>query len=363
MKVRFLNLSVTDPDERKAFHQALDNILDHGLLVLGPEVERFEESISRYTSSPYAIGVGSGSDAIFLALKALGINVGDEVITSCMSFVATANAISLTGAKPVFADLGEDLNIDPDSIRSLITPKTKAIIPVHYGGLMADMAEIQKIADEFKLQVVEDASQAFGATAGGRYAGTLGDIGAISLNPMKILAGMGEAGIVLTANETLRLKLETLRYNGLEDRKLCRWPSTNARLDTLQAAFLQYRLEQVNDLIQKRREIASYYRQSFGHLVSCPKDIEERKHVYYTFNILTEHRDALLAHLTQNDIESKVYHPIISHEPAYKQAECRTTNANKLFAKKLAIPCHEKLSDNEVQFVVDTILQFFENHE
>ena len=361
MKVRFLNLSVNDVDERKNYLDAIEGVLKHGQLVIGPEVGDFERKIEEFYGSKYAVGVSSGTDALFIGLKALGIKEGDEVIVTPMSFVASANAISLAGAVPVFADIGTDLNIDPDCIVEQISPRTKAIMPVHYGGKMADMPNIMEIGEKHGLHVVEDASQAFGANLKGKKAGTFGKIGCISLNPMKLLAALGEAGVILTDEEDLRNRVESLRYNGLIDRSHCHWIGTNGRLDTIQAAILIHKLKNVEQLIKKRKEIANYYTEKFSKWLTCPKDTVG-EHVYYSYTILCSERDELKDFLTKKGIEVKIYHPVIPDEPAYKAiARGSFQNARKLFNQKLCLPCHENMSQEEVEFVVDSVSAFYES--
>jgi len=279
-----------------------------------------------------------------------------------MSFVASANAISLTGATPVFADVKDDFNICPSSIKKLITNKTKAIMPIHYGGKIADMNEINAIADEFNLQVIEDASQAFGAQYYGKYAGTLSHIGAISLNSMKILAALGDAGLILlNNNDKLYKEILSLRYNGLDENKACQKVSTNAKMDTIQAAVLLERINTVDLLIKRRREIASKYTKSLFNFVRVPTLEKHKKDVYFTYTILTEHRDTLLNYLTINHIEAKIYHTNLMDENAYKKHKGECKNARQLSKKKLALPCHENMSNSQVSYVIDTIISFFNN--
>ena len=362
MKVRYLNLSVIDIDQRRELMEAIEKVLIHGQIVLGPEVTEFEDNFAKFCGSPYAVGVNSGTDALYLGLKALDIGPGDEVITSNMSFVASANAIVLTGAIPILADVLDDFNMDPKSVESLITSNTRLIMPVHYAGKMMNMTSICEIAKKHNIQIMEDASQAFGATLEGIPAGTFGPLGCISLNPMKLLAGIGEAGVVLVKDEDLRDRLVALRYNGLIDRKHCHLISTNGRLDTLQAAILIKRLSRVTAIIERRREIAAYYHERLQHLVVCPIEEVGTKHVYYSYTILTSFRDELKAFLESKNIEVKINHPVIMDEPAYRgHVIGEGDNARRLFAQKLALPCHEKMSDKEIEYVAASVCEFINN--
>ena len=362
MKVQFLDLSVSKNEDRKELLGAIDQVLRHGQIVLGQEVTEFEEKVAAYCGSKYAVGVNSGTDALFLGLKALDIGSNDEVITSSMSFVASANSIALTGATPVFADINDDLNMDPENLEALITSRTKVIMPVHYAGKIADMPAIQEIAERHGVCVVEDASQAFSAERNGQKAGTFGRIGCISLNPMKILAGIGEAGIVLTNDRRIKDKLIALRYNGLIDRQNCNWVSTNGRLDTIQAAILTKRLFHVEKIVKRRREIADFYNQKLKSLVECPKEEPGCNNVYYTYTVLSSEREKLKTFLESKDIEVKIYHPVIADEPAYKKSAIgKWNNARNLFKKKLALPCHEKLTNEEIKYVAYSVREFFNN--
>lgn len=253
MKVPFLDLRITDDKEKAELLGAIGNVFSHGRIVLGPEVKEFEEHMARYCGRRFAIGVNSGTDALYLALRAAGIGAGDEVITTSLSWIATANAIALTGATVVFADIQEDLNIDPVSIKKLITKKTKAIVPVHYTGKVCRMDEIMALARDHQLSVVEDASQAFGASNNGRKAGSFGALAAFSMNAMKVFASCGEAGAIVLDDEKMYHRLAALRYNGTVNREECIDVSLNGRIDTIQAAVLLKRLPRVDGIITRRR--------------------------------------------------------------------------------------------------------------
>ncbi len=213
-RVAFLDLRVLDDDERAELMAAVETVFRHGRMLLGPEVQELEQRVAQRCGREYGIGVSSGTDALYLALRSLDIGPGAEVITTSLSWIATTNAIALTGATPVFADIRSDLNIDPASVQRLVTERTRAILPVHYTGKVCDMAALQQIADTHGLFIVEDASQAFDATWHGRRAGGFGVLGCISMNPMKVLAACGEAGMIVTDRADLRDRLESLRYNG-----------------------------------------------------------------------------------------------------------------------------------------------------
>lgn len=359
-KVPFLDLRITDDAERRALLDAVDRVFRHGRIVLGPEVAELEGSVARLCGRRYCAGVNSGTDALYLALRAFKVGHGDEVITTALSWVATANAIALTGATPVFADIRDDLNINPDSVRSLVGSRTKCILPVHYTGKVCDMTALGEIARRHKLLVLEDASQCFSARHRGGVAGSFGDAAAFSLNPMKVFAACGEAGLVVTDDEALMQRLEFLRYNGCVNRETCVEPSLNGRLDTVQAAVLLERLKRVDGVVERRRRNAALYRQGLSGKVVCPADAEGDRDVYYTFTIQTDRRDALKEFLVERGVETKIQHPLLMpQQPAYAAAaKGDYPNALRLAPRVLCLPVHEKLSPDDVEYVCDCVLEF-----
>ncbi len=357
MIVRFLDLARTEQGEAEAMLAAVQSVIASGMYVEGPELERFEQKIAKRLNSTYAVGVASGTAALSLALRALNIGSGDEVITSAMTSVATANAISSTGARPVFADITDDLTLDPGDVSQHIGRHTQAIMPVHYAGRSAPISELKTIASNNGLRLIEDASQAFGAQSGNQYLGTFGEFGCISLNPMKVLGAAGEAGVVLCQDEQSVNLLKSLRYHGLDKHKRCVHKAENIRLDSLQAAILSVKLDFIDQKITKRRAIAAQYREALKGLVSCPE--EDPGHVYYTFTIRCSRRDALLAFLQERGIETKVYHPVLNQEPAYAKAKGHFKNAEKIYDEKLSIPCYPGLRSDEIEFVIQSIKEFY----
>jgi len=360
MRVRFLNLSIENEKERKNLLTAIDKVFQHGQLVLGPEVEEFEEKAANYCGVKYAVGVNSGTDALYLALRSLDIGPGDEVITSCLSWIATANAIALTGAKPVFADIKDNFNMDPEKVEELITAKTKAIVPVHFTGKICDMAAIMEIVHHNNLSLVEDAAQAFGATYLGRKAGSFGQVAAFSLNPMKVFAACGEAGVIVTNDSDIQAKLNALRYNGTPDKTEAHYISLNARIDTLQAAILLHRFKSLDESIEKRRKAAQYYSEHLHHLVKTPGEDENCQDVFYTYNILCEKRDQLKDFLFSKEIETKIHHPLLMPiHHAYKDESQSWPTGLKVTAASLCLPLHEKISTEEQDYVIEAIKYFY----
>ncbi|MFA6119439.1 MAG: DegT/DnrJ/EryC1/StrS family aminotransferase [Parachlamydiales bacterium] len=359
-KVAFLDLRI-DKDEREELLTAINTVFEHGKIVLGPEVQEFERLIANFCNRKYAVGVSSGSDALFLGLKSLGIKEGDEVITTSLSWIATAHAIARTGAKPIFADINDDLNIDPDSIIKLVTSKTKAIVPVHYTGKICQMNKILDIAKKHNLHIVEDSAQAFGALYEDKIAGSFGKVACFSLNPMKVFAACGEAGIVLTDDKDIYEKLIILRYSGTINKEQCIEISLNSRIDTIQAAMLIKRFDRVKNIIEKRRRSAQFYNDQLKDIVKVPIEKNEEKDVYYTYTIQAEKRNELQSFLESKGIETKIQHPyLMPDQPVYiNEVQNNFPKAKNLIKKILCLPIHEKLTQNELKYVVDSIKEFY----
>lgn len=362
MKVRFLNLAVSEATEKRALLKCFAQVLDHGQLVMGPEVETFENALALRCSRKFCVSVGSGTDALYLSLRSLGIGIGDEVVTTSLSWIATANAIALTGATPVFADINPDLNINVASARRLISARTKAILFVNYTGRMCDIAELETLSLEKGVDLIEDGSQSFGATYSSRPCGSIGRISAISHNPMKILAACGEAGSILCDDKDIYDKLKSLRYNGTINRETCIEPSLNARMDTVQAAILQHRLNGLEDVIRVRRRNAQFFDSQLRNYVDIPVKTEDREDVYYTYTLQTTHRDELQKYLTSKSIETKIQHVMLMpQQPAYAtEVKAEIVFAKNIVRNILCIPIHENLTKNELTFVAETIRSFFD---
>ena len=361
MKVPFMDLRVTDARERAEVLEAVGAVLDHGRLLLGPEVARLEQEVARACGTAHAVGVGSGTDALTLALRALEIGPGDEVITTPLSFIATGNAIALTGATPVFADIGEDLNLDPESIEPVVTDRTRAVVPVHFTGRPCAMEQILAIAGRHKLAVVEDACQAFGARWKGKPVGSFGTLGCLSLNPMKVFAGCGEAGMILCGDPEMRRRLEALPANGLVDKETSHWVSHNGRIDTLQAAILLTRLGRVAEVISARRRIAAHYDRELKGIVETPPPCEDGEPIPYSYTLQTADRGELLSHLTDRGVEAKIHHRLLipQHPVFADRAAGHSPNAERLVKRILCLPCNEKLKEEQVTYVTDQVKEFF----
>ena len=360
MKVPYRDLSIKDPGLKKELLESVDRVLSHGKIMLGPEVEQFEGKIAQLCHKKYAVGMNSGTDALYLSLRALNIGPGDEVITTPLSWVATLNSIVLTGATPVFVDIAEDLNINADLIEKAISPKTKAIMPVHFTGKLCAISRIKEIASKHGIALVEDASQAFGAHINGEMAGSFSKIGCFSLNPMKVLCAYGEAGIVVTDEQDLYEKLLSLRYAGTKNKEDCHFPSLNGRLDTVQAAMLLVNLKYVDQTIKRHREIAKQYTDRLRDLVTCPQE-DGTYHVYYSYTILTGKRDELKEYLSSKGVETKIQHTfLMPYQTAYKGTyPCRIPVAERLVKQILCLPNATHLSSQEIEYVITCVRDFF----
>ncbi|MEW6237342.1 MAG: DegT/DnrJ/EryC1/StrS family aminotransferase [Candidatus Omnitrophota bacterium] len=360
-RVPFLDLRILDDQSRNDLLEAINKVFLHGRFILGPEVQEFEEAIASYCGRKYAVGVNSGTDALYLGLKSLDLGRGDEVITTSLSWIASANAIAMTGATPVFADIRDDLNIDPLSIEKLISPKTKAIVPVHYTGKVCRMPEIMELAQKHNLIVIEDAAQAFGARLNDQVAGSYGRIACFSMNPMKVFAACGEAGVVVTDEKELYDRLIYLRYNGVVNRETCYETSLNGRMDTIQAAVLLQRLRGLSEIIETRRRFAAIYQIELAGIVDLPCESAGEWNVYYTFTIRASRRDELKTFLEAQGVETKIQHPILMPEqPAYRNGvKGEYPNAQRLLKRILCVPCHEKLTEDDIHYVIKQIKEFY----
>jgi dTDP-4-amino-4,6-dideoxygalactose transaminase len=362
VKIPFLDLTVKDEGLKQELLEAVDRVLTHGRIVLGPEVGQFEERIANYCQQKYAVGVNSGTDALYLALRSLDVGPGDEVITTPMSWISTLNAITLCGATPVFVDVREDLNIDPELLQDAITPKTKVILPVHYTGKLCDINRIMDIANEHGITVVEDAAQSFGANLDGAMAGSFGHVNCFSMNPMKVFNAYGEAGAVVTSRQDLQERLMSLRYSGTVNREDCHYPSLNGRIDTIQAAMLMVSMDHLDDKIVKRRANADFYSQTLGETVGCPREEPGYFDVYYTYTIIAERREQLREYLTSQGIETKIHHPILMpYHTAYQHLpKPHIPVAERQVERILSIPSHENMTSEETGYVAQAIQKFYE---
>jgi len=365
MQVPFVNPSLQYQKLKNEILNKFDEISSKGEYVLGNEVTKFEKNFADYCGTSHAIGVGNGSDALFFSLLALDISEGDEVITVPNSFVATAWAIANVGAKLVFVDVGDDFNINTDLIVNAVSSKTKAILPVHLTGRIADMEKIQDIATKHKLHVIEDAAQAVGATYKDNKSGSFGDTGCFSLHPLKNLHVHGDGGIITTNDEALYQKIIKMRNHGLKNRNECEFWGWNSRLDEIHAAIANLKLDYLDDWNRRSREIASWYTNELEGLVQTPSVKNHEQPVFHRFMIQHKRRDKLQAFLEEQQIQTAVNYPIPLHlqESAqhlgYKKGDFPV--AEEQAKSILSIPLYPELKDSQIEYVIAKIKRFFQN--
>ncbi|MBI5630336.1 MAG: DegT/DnrJ/EryC1/StrS family aminotransferase [Elusimicrobia bacterium] len=375
MKVPLLDLKSHHEPIQGELLEAVRRIVGTGQFILGPEVVRFEEALADYCGARHAIGVSSGSDALLLCLMALGIGPGDEVVTSPYSFFATAGVVARLGAKPVFADIEpESCNMDPKKIEKALSPKTRALIPVHLYGQCADMAPIIELARKRNIPVIEDAAQAVGAEHPAGRAASMGLAGCLSFFPTKNLGALGDAGAVLTNDPAFAEKARLLRVHGSQPKYYHKLVGGNFRIDALQAALLGVKLKYLDSWTRKRRENAERYRRLFsaGGLVNkgptLPREVHAAKglvlpHIYHQFVIRAPRRDALREFLREKEVETEVYYPIPLHlqecfrSLGYKPGDF--PEAEKAAAETLALPIYPELSAKQQEYVVESIAKFY----
>lgn len=337
-----------------AVKAAIDRVIASGWFVLGPEVEAFEAEFAAASQAPFAVGVGTGTDAITLILRALDIGPGDEVITPPLSAAYSALAVMMAGARPVFADIDPDrLTLDPRAAEAAITSRTRAIMPVHLYGQAADMRAFEAIAARHNLALVEDAAQAQLCTADGRAVGTIGIAGATSFYPTKNLGAMGDGGAVITRDAQLAARIKRLRNGGQTSRYHHQEAGANSRLDEMQAAILRARLAFLPGWTARRRAIAAQYRAAaVPTSVTVPREFDAG-HVYHLFPVLTPHRAAFQAHCTAQGVETLIHYPVpIPRQPALaatSPAMCRV--ADRVCAEVVSLPMYPGLSDAQVAAV------------
>ena len=363
--VKFVDLGKQYLSLRQEILNKFDEISKKGDYILSKEVSEFEENFAMYCGTKYAVSVGNGSDALYLSLLSLGIGPSDEVITVPNSFVATAWIIARTGAHIVFCDVGDDMNIDPNLIELVVSERTKAILPVHLTGRVADMDRIQNIADKHNLFVVEDAAQAVGAVYKNKKAGSFGIGAGFSLHPLKNLHVHGDGGVVTTNNSRLYEKIIQYRNHGLRNRDECEFWGINTRLDAVHAGIGNIKLKYIDQWNNRYREIAQMYTKSLNGYVNVPILKEYEEPVFHRYMIHHPDREGLQGFLADNDIETKVNYPIPLHlQPAakilgYKKGDYPVTE--ELADTILSLPLYPELGDDQVYYVIEKIIQFCKN--
>jgi dTDP-4-amino-4,6-dideoxygalactose transaminase len=364
MRVPFVDLPQRFAEERDELIACLERVLSEAQLVLGPEVTRFEAAAARMIGVEHVVGLNSGTDALMMALWGHGVGKGDEVITTPVSFVATTGAIIHVGARPVYIDVGPDQNLDPARIEAALTPRTKAIVPVHWAGRVADMDAITAIARAHGLLVIEDAAQAMGARYRGRHAGGFGAAAAFSAHPLKILAALGDAGFMATGDANLAQRVRLYRTHGLESRDSCVLYGVNSRLDALQAAVLELRLARLASVVERRRRHVALYRQLIQEgPIRLPEERPHEEIAWTFFNVQAERRDPLRAYLAEHGVETLLYYGTALHlHPAaatlgYRRGDFPIAEAQ--CDRVLALPHHQHLTEDQIAFVAETVNAFY----
>ena len=351
-------------DYKKIFKK-IEKVIRRGDYTLGNEVDQFEKNISKITSAKYVIGVGNGTDALYLSLKCLGIGYGDEVITTPYTFVATVGSIVTAGATPVFVDIKDDYNIDENKIEKAITKKTKAIMPVHWAGRPCELSKISKIAKKYKLKIIQDSCHAIKSKYNNRDIISYGDICTFSMHPLKNLNVWGDGGFIITNSKKISDKLKLMRNHGLKDRNKSLIFSYNSRLDTIQAAVANYKIKnKLKNITDKRISNALY----LDKLLSDNKNIitikreKNLKEVFHLYHINTIKRDKLLNHLIKNKIDAKIHYPIPMHlQPAAKHLKYSKGDfpkAENLANTSLSLPVHEFVTKSQLTKMADLINKF-----
>ncbi len=359
----YLREQFADPE---AILRDIKELLDTSQFTLGPAVHQFEESFARLCASRYAVGVGTGTDALFLALRAIGVGPGDEVITAPNSFIATTGAIVAAGARPVYVDVADDFNVDPRLIERAITPRTRALLPVHYSGCPARMEAITAIAGSHRLPIIEDACQAISAAIDGRVTGSFGIAAGFSLHPLKNLNVWGDGGVVVTSDPDVRERLRLLRNHGLKNRDEVEIFGYNSRLDTLQAIVGNHLIRDAEAITNARIRNAARLDAGLADLVpdvTLPPRPANVRQVYHNYMVQARDRDRLLASLIDNGVEAKIHYPIPLHlqkaarHLGYKEGDFPV--CERQARSIITLPVHQHLTDDQISYVIDTIRTFY----
>jgi dTDP-4-amino-4,6-dideoxygalactose transaminase len=381
--VPLLDLKAQYAPLREEIREAIDRVADAQYFILGPEVEALEKEIAAYSQCEFGIGMSSGSDALLVALMAIDLKPDDEVITSTYTFFATAGAVSRLNAKPVFVDIDPlTYNIDAKQVAAAITDRTRAIIPVHLYGQVAEMDPIMEIARAHKLYVIEDAAQAIGAEARGRRAGSIGDMGCFSFFPSKNLGGFGDGGMITTNDPELAKKIKLLRNHGYSPKYYNKVVGGNFRLDAIQAAILRVKLKYLDQWTEARQRNAATYRRLFDEAelslkpatvavqplsefsgVVLPEENSDGRHIYNQFVIRSGHRDELMKYLKERKIGTEIYYPVPMHvQECFADLDYHAGDfplSESAAAETLALPIYPELTEEMMATVVDAIADFY----
>lgn len=362
MEVQFVDFSEQYRIIKDEIEPGLKKVFETGNFILGQEEKDFESQFAKYCDSKYAVGVNSGTDALYLALAALDIKEGDEVILPTYTFIATALCISYGGAKPVFVDIeSTTYNMDPEALRKAITPRTKAIIPVHIYGQSANMDEVLAIAKEHQLKVIEDAAQAHGARFNGKRIGSLGDVSCFSFYPTKALGAFGDGGMIVTSDEKIYKNSLMLRDYGREGRYEHKIKGYNSRLDTVQAVILSAKLKRLDQWNEMRAKMAEYYQEELKGVqgITTPTAKSDRTHVYQTYAIRIKNRDKVAEALKERKIGVLIHYPIPLHlQEAYKELGHKKGDfpiSEQVSSEILSLPMFPHITKEQIRYVCDNL--------
>ena len=367
MQVPFVDLSIQYNSLKSEIDLAIQSVLDRTAFINGEEVRHFEEHFAKKFGVKHCIGLANGTDAIYITLKMLGIGQGNEVITAANSWISTSEAISQTGATPVFVDIDRFSTIDVSKIEEKITNKTKAVIPVHLYGQPAEMKSIRNICNKNNLFLVEDCAQAHYAEYNGSYVGTFGDAGTFSFYPGKNLGAYGDAGAVITDNPVLAEKIRMFSNHGAIKKHSHVFEGINSRLDTIQAAVLNVKLQYIDKWNEMRSENAEYYNLQLRGVdeIVTPPEREDVKHIYHVYSIRTPKRNELQKYLYANKIMTAIHYPVaLPFMEAYKRLDYSKSDvpvAAKFQDEILSLPMYPELTNEMIEYVAATIKKFFQN--
>jgi dTDP-4-amino-4,6-dideoxygalactose transaminase len=359
MSVPYIDLVAQHEPLKDDILEAVEQVLDHGWFILGEEVTRFEDKVADYLGVPHVIGVGSGTDALELAMRARGIGEGDEVITVSHTWISGVSAIDLVGAEPVFVDVDpETMLMDPDQLEGALTDDTAAVAPVHLNGFPCDLDPIREFCEAHDLHLLEDCAQAIGTKYKGEFVGTT-DVGCFSLHPLKVLSACGDAGFITVQDDDEAETLRQLRNNGRDTRDHFPHISDNSRLDTLQAAILLAKFDHLEDWIERRREHAEAYREALeGHVELPPGEPEGNRSVYSMFVIRHPERDAIQEYLEERDIGANIHYPYGVHqqEPFQKFADAPLPHTESVVSEILSLPVYPEMTDQQRDEVIEAVV-------
>jgi dTDP-4-amino-4,6-dideoxygalactose transaminase len=374
-KIQMVDLVSQYEKIKPSIDTAIQDVIQHAHFINGPAVSRFQTDLQEYLGVKHVIPCANGTDALQIAMMALGLKPGDEIITPSFTYIATTEVIALLGLTPVFVEVDpQTFCIDPAAIEAAITPKTKAIVPVHLYGQAANMNAVMDIAQKHNLFVIEDNAQAIGSdyhlTNGKKVkTGTIGDIGCTSFFPSKNLGCYGDGGALCTNNDELAKKIKMIANHGQQQKYVHEVIGCNSRLDTIQAAILEVKLRQLDNYIDARREVAERYDEAFASIpgVRIPFRADDSKHVFHQYTLVlgNVNRNALQEHLSANDIPSMIYYPIPAHKQkmfaAFGSSNTELPTTDWLTERVISLPIHTEMDEEQVEFIINTVKMFFVN--